>query len=643
MGALACMLGLLVCVATATYAQEEALAPLSRAPWRNTLTAGAKATPRDTLTLTLPFFDDFAGVEGSPSPLRWLTDDAYVNNDYVNYPPTLGVATLDALRANGELHAGASTNLFGADTMASQLLRLDSVFTPTRRALGPADSVYLSFYYLPGGGTGDLWQRVGDTPDEQDSLILEFYNAETDTWQVAWSRGGISEDTLVALTGRSWQYVAVPVTTPGCFSRRFQFRFRNYCSLDGNTKTGMNGNVDQWNLDYIYLTYGRSAAEITYRDVAFVCKPTSALKDYQAMPARQFRPSDMASHLTNVISNLYGQALATQYSYDVVSATGSLLSHYDGGYENAPSYPTTGTYQQATAHASPTVTFTYPTDGEAGSYNIIHMVREGTAGDQHPANDTAVYVQTLGDYYAYDDGIPENGYGLISTSNKVFLACLFVLNRPDTLTAVDLYFNHTINNENEHIAFYLSVWSNDHGVPGTLIARDEERQRVTYSDMNHYVRYRLAHPIVISDSVFIGFEQSGNTYINLGFDRSHDVHERIYYKTSGDWQQSILHGALMLRPCVGVAALTGISDNPDSPCHSLRLYPNPAHDKIHLQTTADANHCQLQVFDMRGLLIYSGRFTDTLNTSLWKPGLYLVRLIDSHTGDVSTHRFVVNH
>ncbi|MDD3743511.1 MAG: hypothetical protein PHX54_07825 [Lentimicrobiaceae bacterium] len=47
--------------------------------------------------LTLPFFDDFSGREGYPNPLLWDGEDVFVNDEYAVYPPTVGVATFDAI------------------------------------------------------------------------------------------------------------------------------------------------------------------------------------------------------------------------------------------------------------------------------------------------------------------------------------------------------------------------------------------------------------------------------------------------------------------------------------------------------------------------------------------------------------------
>lgn len=301
--------------------------------------------------VSLPFFDDFAGQ--GLSPLLWQQGAVAVDAGHGLQPPTVGVATLDAIDAAGNLYQQAVASLFPADTLCSRPIRLDS--------LSAADSVVLSFYYLPGGGQGNLWERVGDCPDVTDSLFLDFYRAADSTWQTVWCRNGVTVDSLVAATGRDWQYVEVAVADSLFFDSLFCFRFRNYCSLPTTAKPGLAGNCDYWHLDYVYLDRGRdSMPQPVFRDVAFVAGAPSMLGVYRAMPARQYRAADMADTLRMVITNLYDSPLATQYTYTVVDGRGDTLHAYDGGYENAPAFLPEAVYQNAGTHAAPPVGFAFP-------------------------------------------------------------------------------------------------------------------------------------------------------------------------------------------------------------------------------------------------------------------------------------------
>ena len=594
---------------------QEVLLPLQVAP-------GGERRPvkASVAAVGLPFFDDFAaGI----SPLMWHAEGgATWGADVSPLAPTVGMATLDAMNGQGELYPHASTALFPADTLTSVPLRIDS--------LSAADSVVLSFYYLPGGGYGNMWQRMGDTPNGQDTLFLDFFRAADSTWVNVWSQEGVSVDTLMQQTGRAWQYVAMPIADEQWFDSAFRFRFRNYASLESAPKAGRAGNCDYWHLDYVMVDRGRDPAAEAFRDVAFAAPAPSLLRDYRAMPYRQYTAAAMAQTLDMKITNLYSSPLATQYVYRVLDSSGTELHRYDGGFENAPA----GEYQSAAMHATPAVTYAFPTMTAPAEYTVEHVVREGTAGDAHPANDTVRYCQRFADYFAYDDGTAENGYGLTSTAATLYLAYRFDLQREDTLSAVDMWFNRTLADGNAAVGFYLSVWSVDaEGQPGELLYRDEQRRFPAFGGFHRYV---LEQAVVVEGQVFVGFEQSGSDFINLGFDRSLNTADRIWYLTGTEWQQSILSGSLMLRPCFGAAAAVGI--RPVAELHPT-VYPNPASDW--LQIDGVAVDTRLTLYDVQGRTVATGTGR-SLDVASLPGGLYLLRAVEPG-GRAATARVIIKH
>ena len=510
--------------------------------------------------LTIPFFDDFSNRDASYYDSLWDLKGAFVNSGYAPLPPTVGMVTLDAFDADGKLYPLSVGDLYYGDTLLSKPLRLDSVFYPYNMPLRADDSIYLSFYYLPGGGYGNMWERVGDVPESKDSLLLDFYSPEDDCWTTVWSREGEEVDSLIVHTGSAWQYVMIPITQSEYLKAGFRFRFRNYCSLDNVTKTGLLSNADQWNLDYIVLDKDRRQGNRFSRDVAFVNPAPSLLKRYQAMPAKQFAADDMKDSLSITITNLFSQELATNYGYEVFDEQGASLYRYEGGFENTPVFFPDFHYQSASAHARPKVEYTFPVSGTSKSFVVKQGLREGVGGDAYQGNDTVVFCQVFDNYYAYDDGVAENGYGITSTSSRVKLASRFTLRQEDTLTAVDLYFNRTFREDNSSIFFMLTIWDDAGGRPGNIIYQDEVRRKPLFKGFNQYVRYALEVPVICSGVIYVGFEQTSSDYINLGFDRNNDASSEIMYLTSSDWQTSILKGALMLRPYFGEKALVSIAE-----------------------------------------------------------------------------------
>ena len=153
---------------------QEVLTGLSYNP---VLVNQEKNKTKDATPIYLPFFDDFSNYTGYPKSSLWADRQAFVNNSYPFCPPSIGVATLDALDENGMIYTHAETQAFGADTLTSNPIRMDynNVY---HRPMQISDSVYFSFYYQPGGASRSYppveWERIGDKPETDDSLVVEF-------------------------------------------------------------------------------------------------------------------------------------------------------------------------------------------------------------------------------------------------------------------------------------------------------------------------------------------------------------------------------------------------------------------------------------------------------------------------------------
>ncbi len=614
------VLGLLLCVLSVSA--QEVLLPLKHP----TSESGKSAE-----VLTLPFFDDFSDTTISLS--KWDLGGSNVNQGYAPLPPTVGMVTLDAFDVNGNLYPTAVSQLFGGDTLVSYAIRLDSVFSPYPRGLASGDSIYLSFFYIPGGGYGNMWERVGDSPEDQDSLVLEFYAPNTGVWHNVWSISGCEADSLYARTGNYWQFVDLLIEDTTFLQNGFRFRFRNYCSLDNMTKKGILSNADQWNIDYVVLDAGRRCGDSTARDLAFVNPAPSLLRNYQAMPAKQYTPVEMKDTLSLTITNLYSEELASNYGYRILNEDGEDIYTYTGGYENVPVYWLGNRYQTSQPHARPALDYAFPEGMRAPAvFTVEHGVREGVTGDAHCQNDTIRFAQIFDNYYAYDDGTAENGYGITSTSSKVRLACQFQLNVEDTLKGVMLYFNRTLLDENEDIRFSITVWDDADGMPGNIIYKDENRRKPIFGGFNKYVCYDLEEPLMCSGTIYIGFEQTTPDYINLGFDRNNDASSHIFFLTSATWQSSILHGALMLRPCFGRLGSLSINSSLDDSEPLVR-----SRDGC-IEVTSNQSG-MVVIYDVMGRevyrnsLVYSG--SRVVVSSLPK-GVYLVKV-----GKLTTKKVVV--
>ncbi|MBR4197985.1 MAG: T9SS type A sorting domain-containing protein [Bacteroidales bacterium] len=592
--------------------------------------------------LTLPFFDDFSNYSGYPDSNRWADNHAFVNADYAVFPPTVGVATLDAIDACGELHRGIGLSPVPGDTLTSLPIRLDSLFSPYARALTAADSIYFSFYFQPGGGYGNMWERVGVAPEAGDSLILEFFNSVSVSWDKVWSTDGFSLDSLHASEGGFFRYVAIPIIQDVYLKSGFKFRFRNYVSINNVTKPGLSGNCDMWNIDYVYLDYSRTHAP-TFRDIAFVNKATSMLKQYTAMPTRQFRNSFLKDTLYNTITNLYSQQLVSRYEYKIYDGSNRVIGGYTGGSENVPAYLPNHRYQTAAVHARPPLNDTLPAmTNPRNVFRIVHVVTEGYTGDNHPQNDTIVFEQVFDNYFAYDDGVPENGYGITTNNSRCSLGYRFSLSATDTLTAIDMYFNRTYNNGNSGIPFYICVWSDNGGTPGSVLYKAASYAFPRFDSLNQYCRYPLERPLVVSGTIYIGFEQHSTNYINLGFDRSNNTADNIYYFTSGSWQQSYLSGSLMMRPYFGQQAVVGLQ-SAEKESVAVKLRPNPCKNVLFLDYNDDTRllSAETAIYNMYGKCCKRQQIEKQMDVSDLPAGVYVMRIVSANGQVLANEKFIV--
>ena len=124
---------------------QEVLTGLSHNP---ALMNQKQSVTKNRAVVNLPFFDDFSNYTGYPKAALWSDRQVFVNNTFPLYPPTIGVATLDALDENGMIYAHAETRPFGADTLTSNPIRLDynNVY---HRPMQISDSAFITNLVAP--------------------------------------------------------------------------------------------------------------------------------------------------------------------------------------------------------------------------------------------------------------------------------------------------------------------------------------------------------------------------------------------------------------------------------------------------------------------------------------------------------------
>ena len=592
------------------------------APTGRRLATSAAAS--DTVAVALPFFDDFSAAvyrnQTRPDTTWWQSGSGvYVNNQFALAPPTRNAATFDGLDAAGFPYAGSFSPVQQlTDSLVSRPLALAAY-----AGSGQQNTVYLSFY----------WQALGPPVSlapgaEEDSLVLQFRENDT-TWTTVW------REQARVLTPFRAAIVQVP---PRLLSDRFRFRFLCYGRPSGS--------FDVWNVDYVYLNAGRSAADTTFagrEEFAVSTDPTPLFKGYTALPYNQFVgwPGRILADSVFMTANLLGtpRPLAFEAVFDAngqpfetqqVSNLGTPAAFQRQIRLGVP--VSEALVQAAVADSATVLTYTFALD--AG--NVTDPARL--------SNDTVAARAVLGNYYAHDDGSAELVYSL--SAGLSYFAQAFYAPLADTLTHVRFYFPQS-KQSTEGLSFRLAVWSQ---LDDTV--RYAQSVSLTYPGArNAFAEYRLDSALAVQDTFYVGYVQQGSRVVKLGFDINTPRAGGSYYNVDGRWRPSGLAqpGNFMVRPVLAGGGDAGgrVVQPPDGPAPpdpsatspKALFYPNPTSGLLHL---ADGVR-EVALFDVMGRP--AGRWTvaatpATLSLHGLPPALYVLRLV-TDAGAVETHKLLL--
>lgn len=610
------LLFLVISFLTLSVGAQEVLWPLNVNPLLNyKLKGNITEKGLKSVSPRMPFVQDFSTTYLYPDQSFFADSNVFVNRSMAYKSYTIGQATFDALDKNGLLYDNASSFPFIADYLTSDAIRLDSVFTGTPHHTAAADSVYFSFVYQP--------QGLGDAPDEKDSLVLEFFNPDANEWQHVWSSPGMGLVNFQTLYGNDWKCVMIPLLNADFFSQNFKFRFYNYASLANMTFPTWSGNGDLWHVDYIYINSSRTKNDTLPEDLAFRNQSYSLLKNYVSMPWNQFKAassSEMAAEISVPYRN-YSEALLNVGERIIITD----LSGTSPGYNPALSaFNLLPFHDTVFYRSSPGYTFNNALS-DKGEFLVKYIINSATITDQCKSNDTVAFIQRFYNYYAYDDGVPEAGYGLSVAGAK--LALKFNLNVTDTLRSVQMYFNRTLNNANQ-LYFTLTVWADDNGKPGTILYQQEGLKPEWDGGEYNFYNYILEEPLPVSGSFYVGWEQVDDQILNLGFDKNNNHNDKVFYNIDGNWIASMYEGVPMIRPVMGTSVPFVAINDYDAESH--HVYPNPCLQGQNILLGNAWNEGFL-LYDVHGRLILSGKET-MINTTSIEPGLYYISPLGSTSG-----------
>lgn len=533
----------------------------------------------------------------------WLDSYVFINTDFPLNPVTVGVATLDGLNDHGQPYNFDDPYSYGvADYFTSKPIDLNYQVL---------DSVYLSFFYEP--------QGYGNYPEEEDSLVLEFFSPVDREWHHVWAIEG--SDSVV------FQQVMIPISDSAYLHNGFQFRFKNYATLSGA--------LDHWHIDYIRLDSARTLFDTAFTDVAFVEKAPSMLTTYEAMPWKHFLVDSSMKDTTYVLAANYTTVIKnTNYSFQIFEDA-SILFNYPGYSNNFDPHTTFNFFGVVD-----TFVF-YSGNEDSASFEIRHVLKTDN-NDLIKQNDTVRHEQKFYNYYAYDDGTAEVAYGL--NTQYAQLAYQFTNKLEDTLRGVQMYFAPVIFDVSEK-EFMLTIWGDNNGAPGTILYQQKEEYTPIYNEFrNSFYAYLLDTILVLKPGTFyVGWEQLSEDMLNIGFDRNNDEHKKMFYNVVGSWNQSVQAGALMMRPLFGdTVTVTSVKEvaQPEWD-YTFTIYPNPSTDFIHISPLSKIDY-SVQLYDVSGKLL--DKYTNSphyISTSSLQQGMYFLQFVDKYSQKIYSEKLII--
>jgi hypothetical protein len=549
-------------------------------------------------TIELPFFDDFSEHSNTPAEKWWSDDYAFINNTYSDQQITIGMATMDALDSSGKLYETASSEGFEADHLTSWPLNLN---------FPSSDNIWLSFYYQPGG--------LGDEPESNDSLTLQFYAPNEAKWYSVWETPGIAVE--------KFKSVIIRIENPRYLKKGFKFRFVNWASLSTSfNEPSMIGNCDHWNIDYVYLDRNRSAADTAIADVAFRTPLRSILKTHEAMPWKQFRQvylQEMGSFIPIHYRNNDMIIRNVTRNFEIRDMFSNTVSHsFSAGAANIDPFT------NVDYNAGLIYTFNN-SNNDSALFKITCYLK--TDDFDPKENDTITYNQVFSNYFAYDDGSSEGGYGINGQGSRNAMAAYrFKSYLQDTIRAISICFNDSYLNSNQR-AFDLMIWDDNNGLPGNIIYSVENVLVEPGDEINGFHTYVLPDGVAVKGEFYAGWKQRSETFLNAGFDVNTPHRGRQLYWLNGVWLQSQKEGSIMIRPVVGAPLKTTSSDDANPViAKTYRMWPNPASDYINLDCDdlALSGSAYISIIDLQGREFMRVPYSERIDISSLKPGLYTV-------------------
>lgn len=576
-----------------------------------------------TLTLSLPFFDDFAN-NPNPFPVhpdcaKWQDNHAFINQTMAYNPPSIGVATLDGLNPSGApYNRNASTSLPSpADTLSSQRIDLSGKTA--------SNNVILSYFYQP--------QGLSDRPERTDSLMVELLDT-AGKWVRVKTYPGVS-NSVSQFDIPEFSQDFIHISDAAFLHAAFQFRFRNLATITGNN--------DHWHIDYVYLDENRTdtVAPVYYNDVCFTAPPVSPFMDYSAIPWKHFSSSLWNNDINMYNFNHSNQSGPLNRVYivedlDPDNPSPLLLNEPLPSFNYTPS-PNADDTEIGTINNS----FSSFSPDSSTMLRSTYIIDNPVAFQNNPIytqSDTAKRLTVLHNYFAYDDGTAETRIIAQGIGTKV--AVRFSTTVADTLQGIYFHLPHFTNRDAELDFVNVKVWVDN--LNNEVFSKDIYRLRYVggfngfhYVQLTDFTGALTPIPLNANQTFYVGWQQSSQTPVPVGFDRNTNMDHHTFQQIGGNaWVNTELNGAIMIRPLLwnneypDLIPTEKVEKKELSKEVELLVYPNPTQDVLQLQcSTCDIDaDLQILIYNQLGQMVLTSAFQSSLDVSELPQGLYFLSL-----------------
>jgi hypothetical protein len=548
-------------------------------------------------TIDLPITDDFSNKSTRPNPAYWADDYVLISNTIPLGVKSIGAAVFDGTNEFGfpyNIKKNGSDSI--ADYLTSHYIRFNN----------PPNNLMLSFLYQRGGN--------GETPEIEDSLVVEFWSPIDSTWNQVWGAKGTGSAT-------PFQAAAIPVDSNIYLNDGFRFRLGAYGAR--------NGVFDIWNIDYVELDVNRNLSDTIVNEPAFVRQAPYLTGTFTHLPWFHYSDAQLLNDLTFTYRR-NGPIPAGGWSLNL----GKYVLEKDGSQiKDRLTVPVVTVLDHDND-----LDFSVPlqpvnSGAITGEFELFMRTWFDGTAEGLRSNDTVERTIPFRNYYAFDDGTAERAYGILNQVNAR-LAIEFEPLQPDTLKGIYINFAHAGVDATEE-KFRIAIWNYDNGEPGLPIFVSDSLYEPQYPYYhNGFIPFDLDTSIFIPGRVFIGIIQPSVTALHMGLDLNTPNSTLKFYGDGLTWYQSLVPGTVMFRPYFQYTPFDFSID--ETELLESRVYPNPASDWLVIETAFETASWQL--INTLGQVVAAGKEREIMVSHLPR-GLYILQI--SSRQKTATHKVVL--